>query len=185
MSTRRDYDDDEWLLLHRVPTMVGAVVAGAAWSGHLGTMRELAAGARALRTSARDHPANELIGELFPDTDEWDIDETERRIEAGLDERGVTSSDDFVRATLTDTAEAVALVTERGGAVEARDYAAFTQELGRTVAEAAKEGAVLGLGGQRVSPPEREVLAAIAAALGLADADAPPGDPQSGPGAVQ
>jgi hypothetical protein len=166
MSTNDDYTDDEWLLLHRVPTMVGALVAGAAWSGRFGTMKELAAGARALRAGARRHPDNELIAALFPDSGDWDDDEIQQRIEAGLDERGVDTAEAFARATLEDVAAAMALVTERGGAEEAHGYARFTQDLGRTVAEAAKEGSLLGLGGRRVSPPETEALSAIAAAFG-------------------
>ncbi|MCX5739681.1 MAG: hypothetical protein NTZ61_14540, partial [Proteobacteria bacterium] len=45
-------------------------------------------------------------------------------------------------------------------------YQSFLKALGERVANAAKEGGFLGIGGERVSEGERQMLASLAEALG-------------------
>lgn len=67
---------------------------------------------------------------------------------------------------------AAALVDARASTVEADGYRRWVLAAVRATAEARKESAFFGIGGERVSDAEREALDQIAVALGIA----PPGE---------
>ena len=60
---------------------------------------------------------------------------------------------------------AVALLSRRVSSRETEAYVDWTLEVAENVAQAAKEGGFLGIGGERVSPPEEAAIAAIEEAL--------------------
>jgi hypothetical protein len=72
-----------------------------------------------------------------------------------------------LRTTALDTLRrAVQIVTAKGAPADVAAYRAFITDVGQRVANAAKEGAFLGFGGERVSEGERTMLASVESALG-------------------
>jgi len=76
-----------------------------------------------------------------------------------------------LRALAVDQCQAVvALLNQKGGEGEAESYKRWVMDMAEKVANAAKEGAFFGLGGERVSDAEKVVLTDLAAALQVAAA---------------
>ncbi|MGZ8097202.1 MAG: hypothetical protein ACXWUD_13260, partial [Methylosarcina sp.] len=65
---------------------------------------------------------------------------------------------------------ALDLLRQKGSPEDIAAYRDFLVTLGNQVANAAKEGAFLGFGGERVSEPERILLAELAEAVGVLQA---------------
>ena len=64
--------------------------------------------------------------------------------------------------------EAVAeLLTNKSNEIEAWQYREWAMSVGQRVAEAAKEGGFLGIGGERVSGEEKRVLEKLSKSLDL------------------
>jgi hypothetical protein len=89
----------------------------------------------------------------------------------GLKPGDLSAAQTHLRTTALDMLRrAVQIVTSKGTAADVAAYRAFITDVGKRVADAAKEGSFLGFGGQRVSEGERVMLASIETALGPAPA---------------
>jgi len=64
------------------------------------------------------------------------------------------------------TLREVAAILDSKAAGDAADFKAWLREISQQVAEASKEGGVLGIGGVRISENEKATLSDIARALG-------------------
>jgi hypothetical protein len=157
MTTRSDYTDDEWQLLHELPDAVATLVLMAGSSGPLGTIREMEALGRAnSRAAARvaDVPLIQELARSLPP------------VHAGPQKPRQGDTLDMCR-------EAVALLDAKAAPEEAAAYRRWIMAVAEEIAGAAKEGAFLGFGGERVSTWETEVMSEVSQALGL------PAAPQS------
>jgi hypothetical protein len=75
-----------------------------------------------------------------------------------------------IRGLAVDSARAAAAVLAAvGSELDVYAYRAFVNGVARAVAEAAREGDVLGIGGNLVSDAERAVIDAVAAAMHAVD----------------
>jgi hypothetical protein len=63
--------------------------------------------------------------------------------------------------------QATAILMAKGRAEEGLAYRRWLLSLGRRVAEAAREGGILGIGSARVTDDEKAVLTVLARALGV------------------
>ena len=172
MSLKDDFSEDEWYLLSSVPAMIGAAMSVAAPSGVIGTAKELAASMRATVAVHEEHPGSELIGELLARSGNWDetkarAKDYRERTRERMEGARIESREALQTLVLGDCREAAALVDERCTASDARAYRQWCVTIARKVAEAAKEGSFLGIGGVRVSDEERAMLARIESALGV------------------
>ncbi len=70
--------------------------------------------------------------------------------------------------TATKCEQVAELLTSKSTEIEARQYKEWAMAVGQKVAEAAKEGGFLGIGGERVSAEEKRTLAKLTKALDLA-----------------
>jgi hypothetical protein len=77
---------------------------------------------------------------------------------------------DLHREAIARSRAAVDLLRQKGTSDDVVAYRGFLLTLGDKVANAAKEGAFLGFGGERVSEPERTLLAELAGAVGALQA---------------
>ena len=151
MSQKSDYSPTEWQLLIDVPSMVGTAVMMAGKSG-LGSMKEAFAVASGILGARDGYEDNELIQSL---------------VEARTKE-GAKSSIEGVTNNPYHGMDPIALADEV--AVKCGEAAELlreksTLEVGEKVANAAKEGGFLGIGGDRVSEEEKQVLEKFQAAL--------------------
>jgi hypothetical protein len=150
MTTQFDFSNDEWDDLAAAPVLVGMAVAKAEDSGFLGNRREARALNETLAAEAARYPASSLIAQAAT----TDISQQHERYDTALPEMLATLAVDACQRI-------TAVLAQRAEPEESEAFRRWVLDVGRSVAEAAKEDGVL------VSPGEAALLAEVAAALGL------------------
>ncbi len=162
MSTKADYTAEEWQLLIDVPSMVGTAVMVAGKSG-LGSVKEALAIASGILSARDGYEGNDLIQSL-----------TESRIKEGMrSEIETMTNNPYKGMAPTELAQVVTekcraaaeLLAAKATEAETVGYKEWAQSVGAKVANAAKEGGFLGIGGERVSAEEQQVMDAIQSAF--------------------
>jgi len=170
---KSEFSEDEWFLLSSTPAAIGAMMSAAAPSGVFGTIKELSASMRATVHGLQSHSGSELIAALLERSDNWSdakdkaSDYSERTRER-FKEQDATSPEKLKNLILADCKTVASLVDERCEQSEATAYKDWCITIAAKVAEASKEGSILGFGGTRISETEKTQLAEIEAALGVA-----------------
>lgn len=171
MGIKDDFSEDEWFLLSSTPAMIGAAMSSAAPSGVIGTVKEMTAGMRGTVQGLNDYPESELITALLEKAENWDeakgkMKDYREKAKERLDGAAIKSREELQTHVLTDCAAAAKLVDEKCSAADAKIYKEWSVKIANKVAEAAKEGGILGFGGERVSAEESELISKIEVALG-------------------
>lgn len=159
--TRERLTVEEWSVLRAVPQFVLLAVSASGGS-RLDAVLERSAGNRAIEDGCNnDHP---LIRQIAEPTE---IEAAAEAVEASAyDEGGTLRDPDQLLALARSNARAAADVVRRtGGELDLYAYREFVIGIARTVAEAAREGDFIGLGGHRVSDAERSVIATLSQAF--------------------
>ena len=164
MSTKTDYTPDQWQLLLDVPPLVGTAVMVAGRSG-LGSVKEALAVASGVLDAKHGYESNQLIQALL----DARIKNKERsHVEQFSDNPYRGRPPEEIKEMTVDKCQQVAdLLEQKSTPSEAAEFKAWAVAVGEKVANAAKEGGFLGIGGDRVSAEETDVLAAVSSALGL------------------
>jgi hypothetical protein len=173
---RARYQPDEWRTMLRAPLAAGVIVMAADEGG--GLQREQQAIASTVRQAVLQAPAGALLAAIYTDgldpADEEQVLSTLRMHDVPEVRQG------FLRTCQ----DAVALAG-RTSAQDGAAYRALLLQVSQAVAQAAKEGGFLGLGGVQVSGKEQDALEELARALGGALGGAPPAGPLTGSGAQE
>jgi hypothetical protein len=165
MTTRRDFSLAEWELLGNAPLAAAAAVAVASPGGGAREASALIAG---WREAGHQFPQDQLLQAIVTELDPQDREAQERS--SGLQARGPRPTfDEIVDEAVDLCGQAIDLLTQVAQPQETEHYRAFVMHIITQVANATNESGFLGVGGQRISRPERGVLNEIAAALGTAD----------------
>jgi hypothetical protein len=160
MTTKADFNGDEWQRVAEAPALGGLIVATAQRGG---TIRESLAMGKAYAEAKRQHgESSDLLGDIVGGIPQ-------------IEPRQFSSAEDLRTQGLQRLRDAVALVEGKASPEETEAYRRFAISVAQRAAEADKSGGVLGIGGERVSDAEREALAQIAEALGTE----PPAEPTS------
>lgn len=159
MTTKADFNGEEWTTVAEAPALAGLIVVTAQRGG---TIRESLAIGKAYAEAKQQHGDSDLLGELVS---------AAPRIEP----KQFSSPQDLRLRGAEKLREAVDLVEAKATAEEAEAYRGFAMTVAQRAAEADKSGGVLGIGGERVSQAEREALAEVAAALGTEPPTEAPG----------
>jgi|SRR5215207_2265267 len=146
MTTKSEFNADEWERVARAPALAGAMVALADRGG---TFRESLALGKAYAAAKRDDGGSELLQQLVASP-------------PSLDPQAVGQPDEIPE----QIREAVRTVEEKATPEEAEEYRQFILRLADVVAHAHKEGGVLGIGGKEVSPEEQAALDRLSSTLG-------------------
>lgn len=165
MANKSHFTMDEWSAVRDAPQLVALAVALSGASGITGTIKETFSSSLAIAEGTKSD--NELIrsvcareelqaGQAELKTSLSQLDATDF---AALKQKLATMALDHVRS-------AIAAVRAKA-ATDLAAYQGFLKALGERVANAAKEGGFLGIGGERVSEGERQMLASLAEALGV------------------
>jgi hypothetical protein len=144
MTTKSEFNADEWERVARAPALAGVMVALADRGG---TFRESLSLGKAY-AAARSEGGSELLEELVASP-------------PSLNPESVKQPDQIPE----HIREAVRTVEEKATDEEAEDYRQFIRRLADVVAHAHKEGGVLGIGGKEVSPEEQEALDRLSSTL--------------------
>jgi F420-0:gamma-glutamyl ligase len=152
---------DQWAVLRDTPYLVVLAVS-AAGGTRLDALLERAAGAKAIANGKNnDHPLIRLIAKES---------EMESVIAAMYARFAGPAGPKYSPAQIKELAvqsarEAFAVLHSLGGELDFYAYRTFVAGVARAVAEAAREGDVMGIGGQLVSDAERAVIQAVGNAL--------------------
>jgi hypothetical protein len=148
MTRKADFNAEEWSLVLEAPPVAGMIVMTAHRGG---TIREAVSMGKAY-TEAQQEEGSELIKEIVSARPE--IDQGRYKSSEELRERG-----------LTRIREAVNLLDRKATAEEVDEFKRFVLDVADTVANAKKEGGVLGIGGKPVSEEEKRAVDEIAQTL--------------------
>lgn len=142
MTTKADFNAEEWSTVVEGPLFAGMRVVGA---GRGGTIRESLAIGRVYGEARRSQGQSELLDDLVSSPPAIDP----QRVQPGSDIGAVTSE---------RLREALRLVTEKGSPEEVEAYKQFVVSVARAAAEAHKEGGFIGIGGKQISDEEQAAL---------------------------
>lgn len=161
MATKSDFTEREWELLLSVPAAVGTAVMYAGRSG-LGSVAETMAMASGILSARHGYDGIELIESLI-----------EARLKNGAKSKIETLKSPYrdlddveiIEDAVARCEDVAALLGEKSTVDEQDAYSTWTISVAEKVANAAKEGGFLGIGGQRVSEEEARVIAKVKRAL--------------------
>ncbi|MEC4748868.1 hypothetical protein [Methylomicrobium sp. Wu6] len=163
MATKTDFSSAEWEVLRDAPNLVILAVILADASGIFGTIAEGMAPAGPIHEALKG--SNQLLREV--------CEKEEMKSSTASIKRLARASGDFsgIQAALRKEAidksrSALDLLRQKGSTEDIAAYRKFLITLGDKVANAAKEGAFLGFGGERISEHERTLLAELSEAVG-------------------
>src|SRR5829696_8526961 len=150
MTTKSQFNAEEWDHVAQAPALAALRVMLAERGG---AIRESVALGRAY-AEARREGGSELIEQLLTSPPHLDP--------------GSMGQPDQLREQLPERIRAaVRTIEEKATPEEAEEYRAFTLRVAEVVANAAKEGGVLGIGGKPVSEQEQAVLDELAGELAV------------------
>jgi hypothetical protein len=159
MTDKSNFTPEEWKLL-----LEGIAVTVAEPSGLWGLLKESFASGSALRQAKIDPGSSPLISAVVADFETAEGRSTARD---GLREKLASSKPPEVKVQCIETLrQARALVDSKAPDDEAA-FKGWLREISQHVAEAAREGGFLGIGGVLVSEAEKATLTEISSALGL------------------
>jgi hypothetical protein len=147
MTTKADFDEQEWELIAEGPATAGMIVIRAEGGG---TFRETIALAHAYTDARKQHGQSELLDEIVSSRPQFD----RHRYRTDADLRG---------EGLDRIGQAVSLLRQKSTPQEVSDYGSFLLALGQAVAEAHTED------GQKISPNEQAALDGIRARIDSAE----------------
>lgn len=162
---RELFTDQQWQQLLEAPVAIARAVAAAAGSGGQ-SETELASFLDLLERTRTEGADSELTGRLANDV--YNL------LAAGSLQ--MTSADpiaDGIHAARRAGAILAVIADDEG----ARAVRLWLLDIARTVAQASREGGILGFRAEEMSSPERETIAAISDALGLSEPTMEPPEP--------
>lgn len=156
MTTKADFDAEEWSRILAAPPIAGMIVIAAERGGTLRESMQMSAAYRDARDAAGELDEPELLEEIV--NSQPQIDSAEFGTPEELNDRGPQYLTDVI-----STLEAKATSEE----VDA--FRGFVLAVAERVAHAHKTGGFLGFGGHEVSDAEQAALDRIAAAMGTTE----------------
>jgi len=162
MKRLKRYTEDQWMLIAGTPSLIGSAMAGAASSG-LGTMKELMASMRSVIEGKTMYPDNEIIQAIVakPEDREQamaDFKKYRENAMARVKENNISKPSEIKAMAMDDLNTVLDILGENEQAETLTEYKHWIMNIAQTVAEAAKEGSILGFGGVRVSEEEHAFL---------------------------
>jgi hypothetical protein len=162
MLTKSDFTAEDWSVIRRAPFMAGLVVVAASPSGPFGVIKEMFAVGKTLADVKLHGASSDLVKAVVAD-----LETAEARQQSMPAELQGKTPDEVRTAALDACRQAAAVVQRKAKPDETLAFTEWLVSVGHRVAEAAKEGGVLGFGGTRVSEQETSALRDLTAALSV------------------
>jgi hypothetical protein len=165
MTDKSNFTADEWKTLLESVMMAGIAVTAADPSGLWGLLKESFASSSELVKVKLDPGANPLIKTVV---DDFSTAQGRSTARDGLTEKlkGIKPAE--ITAKCIETLRQAGAVVDAKAPGDAAAFKGWLRQISQHVAEAAKEGGVLGIGGVAVSEAEKATLKEITGALKLA-----------------
>jgi hypothetical protein len=158
MASKADFTPEEWKTIVAAAPMVGLAVTCASPNGPWGVMKELLSMGMAMAEMLQKGSSNPLIAELAAD-----LKARQTKVEPL---QGLKDPEQCKESALNHVRAVNDLINRKVKPEEADEFKKWLLAIGRGVAEASNEGGIFGIGGERVSEAEKNVLRQIAFALG-------------------
>jgi hypothetical protein len=165
MTDKSNFTADEWKLLLESVTMAGVAITAAEPSGLWGLLKESFAEGTELAKAKMDPKANSLIKAVVSD---FETPQGRSVARDGLKEQLAGSKPAEIKAKCIETLRKAGAVLDAKAPGDAGAFKVWLRQISQHVAEAAKEGGFLGIGGVPVSEAEKATLKEISGALKLA-----------------
>ena len=159
MARKTDFTTEEWKMIVAAAPMVGLAVTCASPNGPWGVLKEMLSMGMAMAEMLQKGSSNPLIAELAAD-----LKERQTKPEPP---QGIKDPEQAKELALNHIRAVNDIVGRKDKADEADEFKKWLLAVGERVAEASNEGSIFGIGGERVSEAEKNVLRQIAFALGL------------------
>lgn len=169
MNRLERYTDEEWMLIAGTPSMIGSAMAGAASSG-MGTVKELMANMRTVVEAKQMYPENDVVQAIVSKPEnraqaKEDFKAYRKNAMVRIKENNITKPSEIKDMAIGDLKAVLALLQAKEIESHVTEYKHWVLNIAQTVAEAAKEGGVLGFGGVRVSEEEEAFLQELSTLL--------------------
>jgi hypothetical protein len=160
MAKKADFTLEEWQQILSLPQVASLYLALASPSNPLGLAQEMVASTKGIVEALKSSSGNELIDAVAADIRE----KAEKREK--LEPPFQTSNDlNKMKAECLQACRDVAAILSQKAPADARAYKQWVYQAAQNSANAAKEGGIFGIGGERVSEAETAALKEIATAL--------------------
>lgn len=160
-SIKAQFSSEEWMKVMTGAGHAGAAIVAASPSGVTGLVAEMGAIVKGVREEVSKQPRTPLLEAIAADLVAGPPEGLKQ------DDQGrVTNMEEAVERSLEGVRQALWLVDSKTSPDDAQSYRAMLRTIAQRVAEAAKEGGFLGIGGEQVSDKEREVLAQLDEMMG-------------------
>lgn len=164
MSAVNDYTEDEQDKLLDAPIVAAMYIMGASLSGPIGLVKEMLAGVE----TALDESKASAPGSLFSEL--WSEENIKTKQDMMQEARSSTEgAQDMAQAKakmLDEMKQAAAILSAKGSPEELGAFRKLMVDVAQKVADAAKEGGFMGIGGVQVNDAERQAITEIRAAVG-------------------
>jgi hypothetical protein len=163
MTTKADFNEDEWATLVRSPLVAGAAITLADPGGPIEVLKETSAVVK-FATSTSSEQRDDLVGELAREV--RGLAEQRKNPLGDFKPRGALAGKEIV----DEISRADEIVSAKASPEEADAFRAWIMECAQRAADAAKEGGFMGFRAERVSQGEKDMLAQLRSALGVSGA---------------
>jgi hypothetical protein len=161
MTSRADFTEEEWGRLGRAPLVAGMAISLADPGGPVETIKESSAALQTLVEAARDGSHGEFVRSVAAD-----VAAKAQRRENPM--AGFKPARARAREEVLDELGGVhALLAQKATPDELAEFREWLRKASQRVAQAAKEGGFLGIGGELVSEREQEMLETIGEIFGV------------------
>lgn len=158
------YTNEEWKALIETPVTVSRAIIAVSPSGAVGTSQEVLA----MRNSLKDvlqKTSNPLLQTVRQHLQSQENAEAIwRDVQTSFKDRWDAAN---VRQIALSTCQRCVSLLKKSSAQDAQAYKEFVYTVARKVAEAAKEGGFMGIGGKAISDAEQSLLNDISNTLGI------------------
>jgi hypothetical protein len=160
MTTKADFNAEEWDLLRSAPLMAGLLVVSASPSGPMGLVQESAAAGKMILNES-DSARTPLVKTLSEDM----------KTSMSIPKPPPGATEEAVQQAATEILRRTSeLLAQKATPEEATEMKQWLAGIARATSEGAREGGFLGFGGTQVSDEERTAIARVNTILGLTGA---------------
>ena len=164
MSAVTDFTQDQIEKMMAAPMLVSMYVMGTSVSGPIGLVKEMMAGVETAMKAGKDAPMDSLLRALFSE-DNMKAQQDKMQQETKESTKGAQDMAQAKEKIVADLKVAVGIVDAKASAEEASMYKALMVKVAENVANAAKEGGFMGIGGVLVNDAEKQAIQDISEAV--------------------
>ncbi len=164
MSAITDYSQPEMDKILAAPMVVSMYVMGSSLSGPIGLVKEMMAGVDTAMKAGKNAAPGSLFSALWS---EQNLRAQQDKIQQETQEStaGAQNMDQAKAKMLDDVKGAVAIMSSKAAPDELAAYKKLIMDVATNVADAAKEGGFMGIGGVQVNSAEKQAMSDIQAVV--------------------